>query len=26
VQSYLRVIGIALAALALLLIWGWHPS
>jgi proton-translocating NADH-quinone oxidoreductase chain L len=26
VQSYLRVIGIALAVLALLLIWGWHPS
>jgi NADH-quinone oxidoreductase subunit L len=26
VQSYLRIIGIALAALALLLIWGWHPS
>jgi NADH-quinone oxidoreductase subunit L len=26
VQNYLRVIGIALAALALLLIWGWHPS
>ena len=26
VQNYLRVIGIALAVLALLLIWGWHPS
>ena len=26
VQNYLRIIGIALAALALLLIWGWHPS
>jgi NADH-quinone oxidoreductase subunit L len=26
VQSYLRVIGIALAALALFLIWGWHSS
>ena len=26
VQSYLRIIGIALVALALLLIWGWHPS
>jgi NADH-quinone oxidoreductase subunit L len=26
VQSYLRIIGIALATLALLLIWGWHPS
>jgi NADH-quinone oxidoreductase subunit L len=26
VQNYLRVIGLALAALALLLIWGWRPS
>ena len=26
VQSYLRVIGLALAALALLLIWGYRPS
>jgi NADH-quinone oxidoreductase subunit L len=26
VQSYLRVIGLALAVLALLLIWGWRPS
>jgi NADH-quinone oxidoreductase subunit L len=26
VQNYLRIIGIALAALALLLIWGWHSS
>jgi NADH-quinone oxidoreductase subunit L len=26
VQNYLRVIGIALAALALLMIWGCRPS
>ena len=26
VQSYLRVIGIALVVLALFLIWGWHPA